>query len=89
MTFSSYFLSDGELQYSFEYPIRSITGIPFRLAVITSDEQHIAVSAADKTNRDCIMIYNATTGTFVNRISLKVCGIKVCFQSSINKNYYY
>lgn len=68
---------DGELAYSFEYPIRSITGIPFRPAVITSDEQHLVVSAADKTNnRDCIIVYNAQNGTLIHRIPLRMCGIK-------------
>lgn len=73
--------SDGELQYSFEYPVRSITGIPFRPAVITSDGQHMVLSAADKTNRDCITVYNAKTGALVNRIGLKPCGIKVIYLS--------
>lgn len=34
------------------------------------------------------MVYNAKTGTFVNRISLKVCGIKVRIQSSLTKVFY-
>lgn len=69
-------ISDGELAYSFEYPVRSITGIPFRPAVITCDEQNVVVSAADKTNRDCIMVYNAQTGNLIHRIPLRSCGIK-------------
>lgn len=56
--------------------MRSITGIPFRPAVITSDEQNIVVSAADKTNRDCIMVFNAQTGNLIHRIPLRSCGIK-------------
>lgn len=63
--------------YTFEYPVRSITGVPFRNAVVTSDNQHLVVAAADKTNRDCIMAYNAQNGNLVQRIPLKMCGIKV------------
>lgn len=66
--------------YTFEYPVRSITGVPFRPAVITSDNQHLVISAADKTNRDCIIVHNAQNGNLVNRIPLKMCGIKVSFR---------
>lgn len=66
--------------YTFEYPVRSITGVPFRPAVITSDNQHLVLSAADKTNRDCIIVHNAQNGNLVNRIPLKMCGIKVRFR---------
>ncbi|KAG5873460.1 hypothetical protein JTB14_007226 [Gonioctena quinquepunctata] len=41
--------------YSFEYPVRSITGVPFRPAVVTSDIQHLVIAAADKNNKDCII----------------------------------
>lgn len=67
---------DGEMAYSFEYPVRSVTGIPFRPAVVTSDDQHLVVPAADKTNRDCIMVYNAQSGNLVHRVPLRSCGIK-------------
>jgi hypothetical protein len=66
----------GEMIYSFEYPVRSITGVPFKQAVITSDGQNLIVVAADKTNRDCVIVYNATNGNLVHRIPLKHCGIK-------------
>ncbi|KAH1018594.1 hypothetical protein HUJ05_006333 [Dendroctonus ponderosae] len=66
----------GNKLYTFEYPVRSITGVPFRKAVVTSDNQHLVISAADKTNRDCIMTYNAQNGNLVQRIPLKMCGIK-------------
>lgn len=62
--------------YSFEYPIRSITGVPFKSAVVTSDSQHLVVVAADKTNRDCLMVYNALNGNLIHKIPLKICGIK-------------
>lgn len=63
--------------YSFEYTVRSITGVPFRPAVITSDDQHLIVSAADKTNRDCVMVYNAQHGSLMHKISLKSSAIRV------------
>uniref|UniRef100_A0A6P7FQL4 NACHT and WD repeat domain-containing protein 2 n=1 Tax=Diabrotica virgifera virgifera TaxID=50390 RepID=A0A6P7FQL4_DIAVI len=69
-------IPNGEMVYSFEYPVRSITGVPFRPAVVTSDNQHLVMSGADKTNRDCIFVYNAQNGTFVHRIPLKMCAIK-------------
>lgn len=77
MKTSSRIIVDGEMAFTFEYPVRSITGIPFRPAVVTSDEQHIVVSAADKTNRDCVMVYSAENGNLVHRIPLRSCGIKV------------
>ncbi|XP_066257781.1 NACHT and WD repeat domain-containing protein 2 [Euwallacea similis] len=66
----------GEMIYTFEYPVRSITGVPFREAVMTSDNQHLIIPAADKTNRDCILAHNALNGNLVQRIALKMCGIK-------------
>lgn len=64
--------------YSFEYPVRSFTGVPFRQAIITSDGLHMVLCAADKTNRDCILTHNALTGQFEHKISLKQSGIKDC-----------
>ncbi|XP_049825029.1 NACHT and WD repeat domain-containing protein 2 [Aethina tumida] len=69
-------IPSGEMIYSFEYPVRSITGVPFRPAVVTSDNQHLVVSAADKTNRDCLIVHNAQNGAPVHKITLKQCGIK-------------
>ncbi|CAH1118502.1 unnamed protein product [Phaedon cochleariae] len=66
----------GEMVYSFEYPLRSITGVPFKPAVVTSDNLHLVLAAADKTNRDCVLVYNAQTGSFVHRIPLKSSMIK-------------
>lgn len=71
------FVSGGELLYTFEYPVRSITGVSFKPAVITADGQNIIVCAADKTNRDCVIVHNAKTGAMVNKIGLRQCGIKV------------
>lgn len=67
----------GEMIYSFEYPVRSITGVPFRPAVITSDDQHVIVAAADKSNRDCVMVFSAQNGALIHRIPLKNSAIKV------------
>ncbi|XP_057664227.1 NACHT and WD repeat domain-containing protein 2 [Diorhabda carinulata] len=69
-------IPNGEMIYSFEYAVRSITGVPFRPAVVTSDDQHLVMAGADKTNRDCIFVYNALSGTFIHRIGLKMCAIK-------------
>lgn len=69
-------ISGGEILYTFEYPVRSITGVPFRYAVESSDNQHLVIPAADKTNRDCILVHNAENGNLVQRIPLKMCGIK-------------
>lgn len=63
--------------YTFEYTVRSITGVPFRPAVVTADDKHLIIPGADKTNRDCIIVHNAQTGSLVNRITLKSTGIKV------------
>lgn len=68
---------DGEKQYTIECTVRSIIGVAFKEAVITCDSQNIVVTAADKTNRDCLMVYDASTGDAVNRIPLRNCGIKV------------
>lgn len=70
-------IPEGETEYTFEYTVRSITGVPFRPAVITSDGLYIVAAGADKTlNRDCIFIHNAKTGAFVNRVGLKNSTIK-------------
>jgi len=57
--------------------VRSNTGTPFRQVVITSDDAFLAVPAADKGNRDCIIIYNAKTGTLISKIPVKLPGFKV------------
>lgn len=62
--------------YRFEYPVRSITGVPFKSAVVTSDNLNLIICAADKTNRDCIIVHNAQNGNLVHRIPLKMCGVK-------------
>ncbi|KAF5280182.1 hypothetical protein FQR65_LT15045 [Abscondita terminalis] len=66
----------GDAVYTFEYTVRSITGVAFKPAVVTSDGQNLVLCAADKTNRDCVLIHSAKTGALVHRITLRQCGIK-------------
>nr|CAI5835187.1 unnamed protein product [Callosobruchus analis] len=66
----------GDMVYTFEYPVRSTTGVPFRPAVITSDQQYLVLAAADKTNRDCVIVHNAQNGGLLHRIPLKASAIK-------------
>jgi NACHT domain- and WD repeat-containing protein len=66
----------GQMVFSFEYPIRIVPGLPFRSAAISADGAHIVVTTLDKAGRDCISVFNATTGTFIQKITMKGCGIK-------------
>jgi len=63
--------------FSLEYPVRSNVGTPFRQVVITSDNAFLAVPAADKGNRDCVIIYSAKTGALIGKIPIKLPGFKV------------
>ncbi|CAB0044685.1 unnamed protein product [Trichogramma brassicae] len=69
-------IPDGAKLFTFEYPVRSNTGIPFREIVLTSDFLHMVVPAAEKGNKDCIMIYNTKTGGNVSKIPIKIPGFK-------------
>lgn len=69
-------IPEGNLVSAFEYPFRMIPGIPFRNAVITSDNNHIVVVTIDKLNKDCISVYNSG-GNHVHKIPLKGFNIKV------------
>ncbi|XP_015602008.1 NACHT and WD repeat domain-containing protein 2 isoform X2 [Cephus cinctus] len=69
-------IPDGITIFSLEYPVRSHTGTPFRQVVVTSDESHLAVPAADKGNRDCVIIYSAKTGLLISKLSIKIPGFK-------------
>ncbi|XP_046423821.1 NACHT and WD repeat domain-containing protein 2 [Neodiprion fabricii] len=69
-------IPDGRTMFSLEYPVKSQTGVPFRQAVLTSDGANLVVPAADKGNRDCVIVYNAKTGVLVNRIPVKIPGLK-------------
>ncbi|XP_055855708.1 NACHT and WD repeat domain-containing protein 2 [Episyrphus balteatus] len=67
---------DGNILFRFEFPVRTIPGLPFRQSVISADEAHIICCAVDKSNKDCISVYNASTGSHVSKILLKGCSIK-------------
>ncbi|XP_055907671.1 NACHT and WD repeat domain-containing protein 2 [Eupeodes corollae] len=67
---------DGNILFRFEFPVRTIPGLPFRQSVISADEAHIISCAVDKSNKDCISVYNALTGSYVSKILLKGCAIK-------------
>lgn len=68
--------------------MRSHTGTPFRQVQITSDNSHLIVPAADKGNRDCVIIYNAKTGILMNKIPVKLPGFKVYKISLISYNFF-
>jgi len=74
---NTYLILDGKTIFSLEYPVRSNTSTPFRQVVITSDDAFLAVPAADKGSRDCVIIYNAKTGVLINKIPIKLPGFKV------------
>ncbi|XP_012269999.1 NACHT and WD repeat domain-containing protein 2 [Orussus abietinus] len=69
-------IPDGRTIFTAEYQVKSSTGVPFREVVPTSDGMHLAVPAADKGNRDCVMIYAAQTGTLISKIPIKIPGFK-------------
>lgn len=71
-------IPDGALQCSFEYSFKMIPGIPFRNAIITSDNSHIVVVTIDKLNKDSISIFN-TNGNYMHKIALRGYNIKVWF----------
>lgn len=58
-----------------------IPGIPFRQAVVTSDGSYIIVVTVDKGMKDCIGIYNATSGNYLHKVAFKGCNIKVSYQT--------
>lgn len=70
-------LLDGTLLFSFEYPFRMIPGIAFRNAIVTADGSYIVVVTIDKSNKDCISVFNATNGNHLHKVALRGCNIKV------------
>ncbi|XP_034663860.1 NACHT and WD repeat domain-containing protein 2 [Drosophila subobscura] len=70
---------EGTILFRFEFPIRMITGMPFRKSVMTADNAYIVVVTVDKSNKDCLGVYSATNGAFVSKIMLKGCAIKEVF----------
>lgn len=76
----TFFLStEGTILFRFEFPIRMITGMPFRQSVITADNAYVVVVTVDKSNKDCLGVYSTTNGAFVTKVLLKGCAIKVSF----------
>lgn len=69
-------IPEGTLQCAFEYPFKMIPGIPFRNAVVTSDNSHIIVVTIDKSNKDSVSVYNVF-GNHVHKIALRGYNIKV------------
>lgn len=69
-------IPEGTLQCAFEYPFKIIPGIPFRNAIITSDNSHFVVVAVDKANKDSISVYNMS-GSHLHKIPLRGYNIKV------------
>ncbi|KAH8361900.1 hypothetical protein KR200_007131 [Drosophila serrata] len=67
---------EGTILFRFDFPIRMITGMPFRQSVITADNAYIVVVTVDKSNKDCLGVYSATNGAFVSKVLLKGCSIK-------------
>lgn len=65
----------GPLHCQFDYPFRMIPGVPFRGAVVTSDNGHIVVVTIDKANKDCVSVFSMA-GHHVHRIPLKGYNIK-------------
>ncbi|XP_011493787.1 PREDICTED: NACHT and WD repeat domain-containing protein 2 [Ceratosolen solmsi marchali] len=86
-TFIMRTVPDGTILFTFEYPVRSNTGIPFRETAITYDANYLVVPIAEKSVRDCIMIYNAKTGMNISKIPIKLPGFKdiICIVPMPNK----
>lgn len=71
------FLIGGDRLHSFEFPIRNMTGMPFKEAVVTSDQANIAILAADKGHREAMYIFSSKNGDLVTKIPLRYSGVKV------------
>ena len=69
--------ADGSRIYASEFPVRSIAGTLFKLGVVTCDGMNIVVIGADKGTRDAMFVFNARTGSLVNKIPLKQSTAKV------------
>lgn len=75
---------DGIVQFTFEFPFRIIPGIAFRNAVVTADGIHIVVVSVDKSGKDCINVFSATSGNHLHKVSLRGSNIKVYNKYFIN-----
>lgn len=74
-------IPEGVLQCEFDYPFKIIPGVPFRNAIITSDNNHIIVVTIDKANKDSVSVFTST-GNHVHKIPLRGYSIKVSFHFS-------
>ncbi|XP_030375810.1 NACHT and WD repeat domain-containing protein 2 [Scaptodrosophila lebanonensis] len=70
---------EGTIIFRFDFPIRMVTGLPFRQSVITADNANIVVCTVDKANKDCLGVYSATNGSFISKVLLKGCSMKEVF----------
>lgn len=61
-----------------------IPGIAFRNAIVTADGSYIVVVTIDKSNKDCISVFNATNGNHLHKVALRGCNIKVCFLGALD-----
>ncbi|KAI5755532.1 hypothetical protein M8J77_017783 [Diaphorina citri] len=70
-------IPSGARLFTFDYPVRNITGVGFKEGIVTSDFQNIVVLAADKGHhREALHIFNAKTGAMVCKLPLKQAGVK-------------
>lgn len=49
-------IPDGDTLYKFEFPIKSIPGIPFRGTVVSADSQYIIATSIDKNGKDALAV---------------------------------
>lgn len=73
-------IPDGNILFRFEFQVRVIPGLAFRQSVLSADGLHIIVCTVDKSNKDCIGVYNAHNGSHISKIPLKGCAIKVSWK---------
>lgn len=69
---------DGSKIYTFDLPVRNVTGQHFKAGVVTCDGQNLVFVAADKGSRDALMVVNAKTGGASYKIPMRQAGVKVC-----------
>ena len=63
-------ISDGEILYMFEYPVKSVAGVPFRCAVVSADGSLIITATIDKTNKDALSVYSTENGSHLHKVCL-------------------
>lgn len=68
---TEFWILDGSTTFSFEYPIKLVSGTLFKSVVQTADSLHLAAVGVDKNNKDCIYVHHAQTGAFIHKFGLK------------------